>query len=127
MIAKGDFGVCDQTRHAGPEVSVLEGSRGGETWHSEGDWEKKDPGHRFRLFAVVEEEDGLFISSTPSLPGAASQGRSLEEALDRLREAAAGCILSYRDAGQEIPWEHDPAPEGEDAVTYKGWIDVDVQ
>jgi predicted RNase H-like HicB family nuclease len=88
-------------------------------------WEVLTPGKRYRALGVVEEdEDGGFWSHTPSLPGAASQGETKEEALENLREAIAGCIEVYRDAGDSIPWVEDVAPSPRAIICR--WIDIDV-
>ena len=81
-------------------------------------------GKRFRALAGVEEEDDGFVSFSPSLPGAASQGSTSEEALANLHEALAGCIEAYMEKGDDIPWVQDPTFT-EESVIHK-WIDVDV-
>jgi predicted RNase H-like HicB family nuclease len=44
-----------------------------------------------RDFTVVVErdEDGFFVASVPQLPGCHTQARSLDELMDRAREAIA--------------------------------------
>jgi predicted RNase H-like HicB family nuclease len=43
---------------------------------------------------LLREEDGSFIVSCPALPGCHSQGHSMEEALENIKEAIAGCLDS---------------------------------
>jgi predicted RNase H-like HicB family nuclease len=47
-----------------------------------------------RDFSVVIErdEEGYFVASVPALPGCHTQARSLDELMDRVREAIALCI-----------------------------------
>ncbi|MBY0527203.1 MAG: type II toxin-antitoxin system HicB family antitoxin [Gemmataceae bacterium] len=47
-----------------------------------------------REFSVVIErdEEGFFVASVPSLPGCHTQARSLDELMDRVREAIALCL-----------------------------------
>jgi len=47
-----------------------------------------------------------------NLPGLASCGDSEEEAIGNIKEAAAGVIASYEDAGLAVPWKiaADPVP-----------------
>ena len=47
-------------------------------------------------FKVVlqQSEDGGYIVSCPALPGCHSQGDSMEEALENIKEAIAGCLES---------------------------------
>jgi predicted RNase H-like HicB family nuclease len=45
-------------------------------------------------FSVVIErdEEGYFVASVPSLPGCHTQARSLDELMDRVREAITLCL-----------------------------------
>jgi len=45
-------------------------------------------------FSVVIErdEEGYFVASVPSLPGCHTQARSLDELMERVREAIALCL-----------------------------------
>ena len=47
-------------------------------------------------FKVVlqEEKDGGYIVSCPALPGCHSQGDNMDEALENIKEAIAGCLES---------------------------------
>jgi predicted RNase H-like HicB family nuclease len=47
-----------------------------------------------REFSVVIErdEDGFYVASVPALPGCHTQARSLDEVMDRIREAIALCL-----------------------------------
>jgi predicted RNase H-like HicB family nuclease len=53
-----------------------------------------------RHFNVVieKDEDGYYVASVPSLPGCHTQARSLDELMDRVREA----IAAYLDAGEDV-------------------------
>jgi predicted RNase H-like HicB family nuclease len=50
-------------------------------------------------FKVILEgaEEGGYIASCPALPGCHSEGDTVEEALDNIREAIAGCIESLNE------------------------------
>jgi len=54
-------------------------------------------------FKVVlqEAEEGGCIVSCPALPGCHSQGDSMDEALDNIKEAIAGCLESL---AEERTW-----------------------
>ncbi len=45
---------------------------------------------KVQRFTVVLErdEDGVYVASIPALPGCHTQGRSLDQAMRRIREAA---------------------------------------
>jgi predicted RNase H-like HicB family nuclease len=47
-----------------------------------------------RQFDVVIErdEEGLYVGSVPQLPGCHTQGKSLDELMDRMREAVELCL-----------------------------------
>jgi predicted RNase H-like HicB family nuclease len=52
--------------------------------------------NRVMNFKVVllQDEDGGYSVSCPALPGCHSQGDSMEEALENIKEAIAGCLES---------------------------------
>ncbi len=47
-----------------------------------------------REFSVVIErdEEGYYVASVPALPGCHTQARSLDELMDRVREAITLCL-----------------------------------
>jgi predicted RNase H-like HicB family nuclease len=47
-----------------------------------------------RQFDVVIErdEEGFYVGSVPQLPGCHTQGKSLDELMDRMREAVELCL-----------------------------------
>ena len=51
------------------------------------------------------EEDGGYSVTVPALPGAISQGDTLEEARAHIREATLGILESRRKRGLAIPTE----------------------
>lgn len=53
----------------------------------------------FKVVVTPDPEDGGFIVSCPALPGCHSEGESLEEALENMGDAIAGCVavLNERD------------------------------
>lgn len=45
------------------------------------------------LKVIVEKgEDGFFIASCPAIKGCHSQGKTVEEALNNIKEAINGCL-----------------------------------
>jgi predicted RNase H-like HicB family nuclease len=54
-------------------------------------------------FAVVihEEPAGGFWAEVPALPGCYSQGETVEELLENIREAMSGVLEVLREQGQE--------------------------
>lgn len=57
---------------------------------------------RFKVL-ISEGEDGWLVVECPSLPGCISQGKTIEEALDNIKDAIQGCldVLGDRTAAQE--------------------------
>lgn len=70
-------------------------------------WEEPPPGVRWRTAHVLltKESDGI-SAVVLNLPGCGSQGDTIEEAMANVREALAGCLAVYADAGQPAPWRN---------------------
>lgn len=58
-----------------------------------------------RAFPVLvrRDEDGVYVATVPDLPGCHAQGRTMEEVLERAREAILLCL---EDESDPLP----PAP-----------------
>jgi len=52
---------------------------------------------------VHEAEEGGYWTEVPALPGAGSQGETLEEALEMTKESIALVVETMREGGQPIP------------------------
>lgn len=52
---------------------------------------------------VEQDEEGMFVAECPSLPGCISQGKTREEALVNIKDAAQGYIESLRKHNEPIP------------------------
>jgi predicted RNase H-like HicB family nuclease len=57
-----------------------------------------------REFSVVIErdEEGYLVASVPSLPGCHTQARSLDELMDRVREAISLCLEVQTESDQGL-------------------------
>ncbi len=51
-------------------------------------------------------EDGYFVAEIPVIPGCISQGKSKEEALANIKEAAELCLESMEEEGWTLPREY---------------------
>lgn len=49
---------------------------------------------RFKVVIEKDEEVGGYVVSCPSLPGCFSQGDTIEEALENIKEAIQACLDS---------------------------------
>ena len=55
---------------------------------------------------LTEGEDGYIVAEIPVLPGCISQGRTKEEALANIKEAAELCMESMKEEGWTLPKEY---------------------
>ena len=57
-----------------------------------------------KYFVHIEpDEDGVFVSTCPALPGCISQGYTRTEAMENLREAIEAYLKSLRKHREPIP------------------------
>ena len=60
----------------------------------------------YRYTVVFEPaEEGGFVVTVPALPGLVTEGDSLEEAREMVKDAIRGYLESLRKHGEEIPLE----------------------
>jgi len=41
---------------------------------------------------IVPDEDGIYVANVPDIPGCYTQGRTVEQATERIREAIQVCL-----------------------------------
>ncbi len=57
-----------------------------------------------KLRVVIEQdEEGIFVTECPALPGCVSQGATREEALQNIKDAMQGYLKSLRKHNEPIP------------------------
>lgn len=56
-----------------------------------------------RHVILTPVEDGWWMAEVPSLPGCITQGATKKEALENVKDAIAGVIVSMRKHGEAIP------------------------
>jgi len=49
------------------------------------------------------DEDGVWISECPSIPGCVSQGKTKEEAVENIKDAIALCLEVRAEKGLPLP------------------------
>ena len=54
---------------------------------------------------LTSGEDGYFVAEIPLIPGCISQGKTREEALRNIREAARLCLEAREEEGWVLPSE----------------------
>jgi predicted RNase H-like HicB family nuclease len=55
---------------------------------------------------LTEGKDGYIVAEIPVLPGCISQGKTKEEALANIKEAAELCLESMEEEGWTLPKEY---------------------
>lgn len=70
------------------------------------------------------EGDGGYSAHALRLPGVATQGDTLQEAVENLRDAFREAMLAYREQEMQIPWEEIEIDRPKDSVEQ--WILVNV-
>ncbi len=60
---------------------------------------------KFRVIIREDPEDGGYVVSCPAIPGCHSQGETLEEALDNIKDAISGCIEVLNERVTQRPGE----------------------
>ena len=63
---------------------------------------------RYTIVLQPEPEEGGYSVSVPALPGCFTQGETLEQCVERAKEAIALYIETLEDAGEAIPEETEP-------------------
>ncbi len=58
-----------------------------------------------KFTVILEPEEGGYSIHCPALPGCSSQGNSIEEALDNIKEAISGVLKVRHKEGMPIPRE----------------------
>ena len=59
-----------------------------------------------RQVIIYPDEDGIFVAECPSLPGCRSQGDTIEEAFENIKDAIKLWIEDAVANGEEIPADY---------------------
>lgn len=63
-----------------------------------------------RYTAIFEPaEEGGYVVTVPTLPGCVTEGDTLEEAMEMVKDAISGYIASLKKHGEPIPQESGPS------------------
>lgn len=54
------------------------------------------------LITIFQDEDGVFITECPSIPGCVSQGKSEGEAMKNIQEAIKECLEVRAERGMPL-------------------------
>ncbi|MBI2147501.1 type II toxin-antitoxin system HicB family antitoxin [Candidatus Woesearchaeota archaeon] len=52
-----------------------------------------------KLFTVLieQDEDGLYVAKVPDIPGCYTQGKTVEQAMERIKEAIQVCVEAEKE------------------------------
>jgi len=56
-------------------------------------------------YNIERDEDGIYIASCPAIQGCYSQGRTIEEAVENLKDAIKLHLEARRELGEPLPVE----------------------
>ena len=59
-----------------------------------------------REVIIYSGEDGYWVAECPSLPGCISQGKTKEKAIENIKEAVEGYVVTLKEDGLQAPEEH---------------------
>ena len=74
---------------------------------------------------LASSEGGGYVIRVPDVSGCITTGATIEEALDNIRDALAGCLCVLEDIGEPLPAPSEPFSVAEDGSTVV-LIDVDL-
>jgi len=64
--------------------------------------------YRFTVEIYPDKEEGGYTAVVPSLPGCVTQGQTVDETIERAREAIVGYVECLKEDGKQIPVEEEP-------------------
>lgn len=74
---------------------------------------------------LAPADGGGYVIRVPDVSGCVTTGTNIDDTLDNIRDALAGCLCVLEDAGQPLPAPSDPCSVAEDGSTVV-LIDVDL-
>ena len=63
---------------------------------------------RYSVLLQRDSEEPVYVVTVPALPGCFTQGATVEQAIDRAREAIALHVEGYAERGEPVPIESSP-------------------
>ncbi len=63
---------------------------------------------RYTIILEPDPEEGGFTVIVPALPGCVTQGETVEQCIERAKEAIEGYIESLEAQGESVPEEKEP-------------------
>ncbi len=91
------------------------------------EWNKYKPSgvvYECRVWVCPESEGG-YSAVVPFLPGLVTEGETVDETLENVKEAFRGVVAEYAESKEDIPWCHDIVRQKPHGAIEK-WILVNV-
>ncbi len=57
------------------------------------------------IITVEQDEDGVFVTECPSIPGCVSQGKTKQEAIENIKDAIKQCLGVRAERGMPLTVE----------------------
>jgi predicted RNase H-like HicB family nuclease len=54
------------------------------------------------IVTIDRDEDGMFITECPSIPGCVSQGKTEQEAIENIKDAIKECLIVRAERGMPL-------------------------
>lgn len=70
-------------------------------------------------------DSGKYVIKVPDVAGCVTTGNTIDEALDNIRDALAGCLCVLEDVGEQLPVPSAPAAVADDQAAVV-LVDVDL-
>lgn len=51
---------------------------------------------------IEQDEDGWYVAKVPDIQGCATQGKTVEQALERVKEAIHACLEAEKESPQQL-------------------------
>lgn len=93
---------------------VIADKRGGKLQLKATNWKKYLKSvYECRVY-VCPDETGGYYAYVANLPGVVSEGETIEETIENIKEAFRGIVTTYQHSGESIPWsmEVESIPDG---------------
>ena len=74
---------------------------------------------------LSQSESGKYFVRVPDVPDCVTSGKTIQEALDNIRDALAGCLCVLEDVNEPLPVPSDPIAL-RDAQATVALVDVDL-
>ena len=83
--------------------------------------------YEVKVWIFPADENGSVAIVAAHLPGVATYGETVDDAIQNLKEAFQVSAESYLEDGSTIPWRRDEGDEAPEPGCFARWVVVDVE